>query len=373
MLRAGVSQPRRVLLTLDAVGGIWRHTLDLARGLALRGIQCLLVGAGPPPSAQAAAEATALSGIELAWTGQPLDWLARSEAELAALDAELGRLARHWGADLLHLSLPSQAAALPCDQPVVVTSHSCTATWWEAVRGCALPEELRWQVRRNRHGFGRAGIVLVPTAAHGAALRRVYGVALRVRQVANATRLRRLHEPKEAFVLAAGRWWDEGKNGRTLDQAAARIAWPVVMAGALAGPDGTAIEIRHALAMGEVRAEAMLAMMDRAGIFVSTALYEPFGLAVLEAAASGAALVLADIPTFRELWDGAAVFVAGDDPVGFACAINALTVDEPRRGRLAAEGRRRAASYTVGQQVEAVLRAYAELLPRAAARAAAEA
>ena len=41
-----------------------------------------------------------------------------------------------------------------------------------------------------------------------------------------------------------------------------------------------------------------------------TALYEPFGLAVLEAAQAGCALVLSDIPTFRELWDGAALFVA---------------------------------------------------------------
>ena len=47
----------------------------------------------------------------------------------------------------------------------------------------------------------------------------------------------------------------------------------------------------------------------RCPIFVSAARYEPFGLAVLEAAQAGCALVLSDIPTFRELWDGAALFV----------------------------------------------------------------
>jgi hypothetical protein len=35
---------------------------------------------------------------------------------------------------------------------------------------------------------------------------------------------------------------------------------------------------------------------------------EPFGLAVLEAAQAGCPLVLSDLPGFRELWDGAALF-----------------------------------------------------------------
>ena len=41
--------------------------------------------------------------------------------------------------------------------------------------------------------------------------------------------------------------------------------------------------------------------MSRAAIFFSPALYEPFGLGVLEAAARGCALVLADIPSFIAL------------------------------------------------------------------------
>ena len=35
-------------------------------------------------------------------------------------------------------------------------------------------------------------------------------------------------------------------------------------------------------------------------------MYEPFGLSILEAAASGCALVLGDIPTLRENWSEAA-------------------------------------------------------------------
>ena len=67
-------------------------------------------------------------------------------------------------------------------------------------------------------------------------------------------------------------------------------------------------------------------------VFVSAALYEPFGLAVLEAAQAGCALVLSDIPTFRELWDGAALFVAADDAAGFAAALERADRRRVRRG-----------------------------------------
>ncbi len=42
---------RRVLITLDAVGGVWRYALDVARGLESHGVDCLLVGFGPAPDA----------------------------------------------------------------------------------------------------------------------------------------------------------------------------------------------------------------------------------------------------------------------------------------------------------------------------------
>jgi glycosyltransferase involved in cell wall biosynthesis len=40
---------------------------------------------------------------------------------------------------------------------------------------------------------------------------------------------------------------------------------------------------------------------------VAPSLYEPFGLAVAEAARAARPLVLSDIPTFRELWGDAAL------------------------------------------------------------------
>jgi glycosyltransferase involved in cell wall biosynthesis len=68
-------------------------------------------------------------------------------------------------------------------------------------------------------------------------------------------------------------------------------------------------------------------------VYAAPARYEPFGYAPLEAALSGCALVLGDIPSFRELWEGAALFVDPDDPAEVAAAIRTLTA-ERRAARL---------------------------------------
>ena len=89
-------------------------------------------------------------------------------------------------------------------------------------------------------------------------------------------------------------------------------------------------------------------------VFVSPALYEPFGLAVLEAAQAGCALVLADIPTFRELWDGAALFVPPSDDRAIAATLSTITADTALRTRMAAAAERRAADYTIGKSADAL-------------------
>lgn len=50
-----------------------------------------------------------------------------------------------------------------------------------------------------------------------------------------------------------------------------------------------------------------------AAIYALPARYEPFGLSALEAGLSGCALVLGDIPSLREIWGDAALFVPPDD------------------------------------------------------------
>jgi glycosyltransferase involved in cell wall biosynthesis len=358
VLRGPMSTPKRVLMTLDAVGGQWRYSVDLARCLAAEGIKCLLVGFGPAPSEAQHDECRGLRNVTLTWTDQPLDWMVEAESALDQVADTLVAIGREWNADLLHLNLPSQAATIDHGLPVVITSHSCIATWWQALRGDTLPPTWQWQRKLARRGLLRADAVMTPTASHCDALIAAYGPLRKLQVVPNATPMAPLANADEPAVFAAGRWWDEGKNVATLDAAAAQSRSPVMMAGALRGPNGQSVRLQHARSLGELSAGDIFAWMSRAGIFASVAIYEPFGLAVLEAAARGAALVLSGIPTFRELWDGAALFVPPRDVAGVAAAINRLTDDAVLRRRLGELARARAASFSPDRQVERVWKVY---------------
>jgi glycosyltransferase involved in cell wall biosynthesis len=69
-----------------------------------------------------------------------------------------------------------------------------------------------------------------------------------------------------------------------------------------------------------------------ASLYAATSRYEPFGLAPVEAALSGCALILNDIESFRELWGDAGFYFRRNSSDGLASAIRELaTNDELRR------------------------------------------
>jgi glycosyltransferase involved in cell wall biosynthesis len=90
----------------------------------------------------------------------------------------------------------------------------------------------------------------------------------------------------------------------------------------------------------------MAVRLGRAAIFAAPARYEPFGLGILEAAASGCALVLGDIASLRENWQGAAVFVAPDDRAAWRVALRDLIEDESGRELRAAAAQQRARGFS---------------------------
>jgi glycosyltransferase involved in cell wall biosynthesis len=110
-------------------------------------------------------------------------------------------------------------------------------------------------------------------------------------------------------------------------------------------------------------------MMARTAVFVSPALYEPFGLAVLEAAQAGCALVLSHIPTFRELWDGAALFVAPGDLRALADGLTRLIEDAALRARFADAAEWRAGQYTMEKSAEKLVALMRSLLAEPQQRA----
>jgi glycosyltransferase involved in cell wall biosynthesis len=115
--------------------------------------------------------------------------------------------------------------------------------------------------------------------------------------------------------------------------------------------------------LGHLPAHELAAVRRRAAVFAAPARYEPFGLAVLEAARDGCALVLGDIASLREVWAGAATYVDPDDPGALRGALREL-LDDPALARAAgARAQRRAARYTVEAMTAAHLALYRRLVP----------
>jgi glycogen synthase len=353
----------RVLLTSDTVGGVWTYSIELAGALAEQGVEVVLACLGSLPRPDQIAEATAIDGLALHALECRLPWMDDPWNDIAAAGDWLLALERDTGPDLVHLSEPV-FGSLPWEAPTVAVGHSCVLSWWEAVMGDPAPPE--WEPYRAamRQGFAGAGAVVAPSRWMVQALRRFYGVR-GGRSIPNGRTAARF-EPgqKEAFVLTATRVWDPAKNALALDRAAAGLPWPVYAAGEPRPPGHDAgVSCDHLRTLGRLSAREVAAWLSRAAIFALPARYEPFGLSVLEAALAGSALVLGDIPSLRETWDGVAVFVDPDDHVTLRLALEAMIRDPGLRQTLAMRARRRALEFSARRMALAYLELYRGLLP----------
>ena len=353
-------QGMKVLMTVDAVGGVWRYAMDLAAGLRILGVETAFVCFGSAPSAAQAAEAQQIGALHVC--DLPLDWMVDNEAALHGVPGAIEHYAAVERADLIHLNLPSQAARLRTNIPVVAVGHSCVCTWFKAVRDDHAPKNWQWHFELNRQGFDRADAVVMPSESHARLSTEVYGEIKGLRVVHNGTWLPEVSGPKENYVFAAGRWWDDGKNGAALDAAAGGLDWPVVMAGSNRGPNRQFLQLLNVDHRGELDHSETMALMRQAAIVVSPSLYEPFGLAVLEAARSASAMVLADIPTYRELWSGTALFADPNSKEAFAAAISRLVHDKELRKRLGGLAQARSRAFTVEAQAASVRAIYRHVL-----------
>ncbi|MBV9065544.1 MAG: glycosyltransferase family 4 protein [Methylobacteriaceae bacterium] len=346
-----------LLMTADAAGGVWTYALEMAQALSARGIATTLAVLGEAPSAPAQRQARAIAGLRLELTGLPLDWTATTASEVAQAGEEIARLAGRVGADIVQLNAPALAATASFPVPIIGALHSCVATWWEAVRGDNdLPADLDWRAKLTRTGLNRVDAAIAPSQALARQAQRVYALPRMPIVIRNG---RSAHEAaatwaRDIVVLTAGRLWDEGKNIAALDRAAGGLPFKVCAVGPVRGPNGATAHLRNLDWLGVLESEALRDAMARSAVFVSPALYEPFGLAVLEAAQAGRALVLADIPTFRELWDGAALFVDPRDPQALADALDKVTADAALCTRLGAAARHRALNYTLDKSADAL-------------------
>jgi glycogen(starch) synthase len=346
-------------MTADCVGGVWTYALQLAKVLARDDVEVVLVTMGRRPSRDQAREATGLENVRLISTDLKLEWEQDPDDDLDRANDLLLDVEANFRPDIVHINGYANARA-GFAAPTIAVAHSCVPTWWQACYRCAVPHEWQRYETRLRDGIASVDCVVAPTRAYLDEFIVHHGRPRRSEVIHNGRDSRDgMPQRKRHFALAAGRLWDEAKNIGAVVRAAERIGASIVIAGDGARPDNLPPNVAM---VGKLSQDAMVGTMAAATAFLSPARYEPFGLAILEAARAGCALVLGDIPTLRELWDGAADFVDPEDHEALAAAASRLLSDSQaarQQGTLAAE---RAARYGAQAMSSAYLTLYRDLL-----------
>lgn len=358
-------RPRRVLMTADCVGGVWTYALDLVAGLAEHDVAVTMFVSGAPLSPARVQAAGKLDNLTLVRSELKLEWMDNAAEDVAATSALLTELEAEVEPDVVHVNGYANAAA-GFSAPVLTVAHSCVETWWRAVKGEPAPD--RWE---NYSAGVRAGVaastcIVAPTRAHLRAFGLAHGRPGAARVIHNGRPTGTcVPGHKRDMVLAAGRMWDEAKNLAVLTDVV-RCGVPITVAGDARGTAPGGDGITH---LGELDADALARTMAAASVFVAPSLYEPFGLAVLEAALAECALIVGDIPTMRELWDGAAIFVDPRDPEEIAAAARDLLAKPADAREAGAAARARAQRYSREAMTRHYLTLYGGLMTVGAAGA----
>lgn len=351
----------RVFMSADSVGGVWNYALELARGLVTAGDEVLLAAMGGRLDA-GQQRAAAMAGLTVTSSELRLEWMEQPWQDLERAADWLLALATDFEPDVVHLNHYAHGA-LAWSAPVLMVAHSCVYSWYGAVHG-RVPEP-HWQRYRDcvRQGLQAADLVVAPTGAMLAEAERFYGPFAQTQVIYNGRCEQAFPaRAKRPYIFSAGRVWDEAKNMTQLAEAAASLPWPIWIAGDQRHPDGEGVrQLAGVEMLGRLDQPAMAKTLGEAAVYALPARYEPFGLSVLEAALAGCALVLGDIPSLRELWQDAAVFVAPDDQDGLSSVLLQLCEDAELRHEFAARAQQRAQQYPARKMVETYRCAYGEI------------
>jgi glycosyltransferase involved in cell wall biosynthesis len=360
-------------MTADTVGGVWTYTVELARALQAHNVQIALFTMGKLLSDEQRAHLRQLPHVSVYESEFKLEWMENPWSDVRLAGHRLIKLEAKFSPDIIHLNGYAHAA-LPWSAPKLVVGHSCVLSWWKAVK-VDLPLDPKWDryQREVTRGLQAADVVVAPTRAMLSCLRECYGaVQARTAVVPNGL------EPgffaskrKQPYVFSAGRFWDPAKNIAVLERIAPGLEWPVYLAGDSLGVNGNPAvrtTTTNCRGLGFLSREEIARWLSVASIYCAPVRYEPFGLSILEAALSGCALVLGDIPSLREIWDGAAIFVDPTDGEAIAAAIQQLITNSACREKCGRRARLRALEFAPARMAAHYVEIYESMLSQPSRR-----
>lgn len=315
--------PLHLLMTTDTVGGVWQYSVNLSEALSRRGHRITLVTLGELPNAAQMAQVRALSNVECIPTRFKLEWMHDPWTSVAESSRFVEALVKQLRPTLLHANqycFGSLANTLQI--PVIVAAHSDVLSWcaWCLYDGdLDAPVDDYWLRYRQvvQEGVHAARAIVAPSAFMRDMLRHYYRPPTPIHVIYNGcdTSYPPRHAEREPLVVTVGRVWDIAKNVPLVEEAVDMLSPELqarfVVVGPRAHPDhGEAwqtcserIEYIDYLPHAE-----LMALLQRARIYIAAPRYEPFGLTTLEAALSGCTILANDTPFFRELWGDCATF-----------------------------------------------------------------
>lgn len=352
----------RLLMTTDTVGGVWTFTRELATGLLERGCAVSLVSFGRTPSPSQQRVCTMLAdrfGAAFRYipSDVPLEWMEHNHCAFDAGARILEREAANFQPDLLH-SNQFCYGALEVPIPRVVTAHSDVLSWARACRPAPLPPSawLRSYSGQVQVGLDEADAVVAPTKWMLNALADGFRIPDDWAVISNGVSIGLVREtPRTMQAVTAGRLWDEAKDVNILEQVSS--PFPILIAGESRGETWNTASAR---CIGQLSQHEMHALLRASAVYICTSRYEPFGLAPLEAALCGCAVVARDIPSLHEVWGEGALYF--NQAATLAQILNRLGSDPGKLSTARARSLRRARTYTRDRMVDEYMRLYQHTL-----------
>lgn len=349
----------RVLMTVDAVGGVWTYSCELARQFKKNNIQVVFIQMGPRLDESQKKMIKDLDNVELIESKYKLEWMDDPWSHIDEAGEWLLELEILFHPDIIHLN-GFVHAAMAWHAPVLVVAHSCVCSWYENVKDSQIPVSFKEYKKRVSEGLRCAECVVAPSSAMLQSLFKHYGLIAPSTVIYNGNRKSNHAKVlKETFILTCGRVWDDAKNIVAVAKIASALQWSVYAAG-----EGTfeGKEYDNFKLLGKLSPSALEALMVKAPIFVSPSKYEPFGLSILEAASCGCALVLGDIPSLREIWQDAALFVNPENHIEIRDTIQECISKPTLRKEYAQRAKLRSENFTSKIMSENYLRVYQAMI-----------
>ena len=355
----------KILMTTDTVGGVWVYSLELCRALEKFGVQVHLAAMGGWPSPAQQVEVEKMPNVLLYKSDYKLEWMQDPWEDVEQSRKWINSIYHTVQPDIVHFNNYAHIDE-EWKAPVITVFHSCVQTWWQAVKGKAAPNEWDQYTQIVKDSLEASNVVVTPTKAILEKAKNAHQFSTETRVIYNGRRTNASEEiAKEDFILCMGRMWDEAKNLALLSKIAKNLPWPVYVAGDAVNPDtGKECSVENVKFLGKLSPEEVQQWMQRAKIFVSPTKYEPFGLAILEAAGNGCALVLSELETLEELWQDAALFFDPEDEKEAEETVLRLLQNDEFLKELSKKAKTRATDFSVEKMGKAYHDLYSQIVEK---------